>query len=49
MAALFCQDILSAVEARDVELAQRLMADHFEGIRKRLNIVLKTLQSAQMN
>lgn len=36
-------NILSAVEARDVELAQRLMADHFEGIRKRLNIVLKTL------
>jgi DNA-binding FadR family transcriptional regulator len=40
-------DLLSAVEARDAEIAQRLMAEHFEGIRKRLEIVLKDGQPAQ--
>ncbi len=30
--------ILAAVEARNVELAQQLMSDHFEGIRKRIEM-----------
>ncbi|MDY0091090.1 MAG: FadR/GntR family transcriptional regulator [Candidatus Vecturithrix sp.] len=30
--------ILAAVEARNVELAQQLMADHFEGIKKRIEM-----------
>ena len=40
-------DLLSAVEAGDAEIARRLMAEHFEGIRKRLEIVLKDGQPAQ--
>ena len=30
--------ILAAVEARDVELSQQLMADHFKGIRERIEV-----------
>ncbi len=33
--------ILSAVEARNVELAQQLMADHFEGIRERIEMKIE--------
>ena len=35
--------ILAAVEARNVELAQQLMTDHFEGIRKRINMEVKEI------
>jgi DNA-binding FadR family transcriptional regulator len=33
--------ILAAVEARNFELAQQLMADHFEGIRTRIEMIVE--------
>lgn len=37
-------EVFKAFEARDVELAQRLIVEHFQGIEKRFKIALENLE-----